>query len=191
MNSSPLERWIVHRPNEPSIDATRHLSTTELIEKIQKLSQKRSGRVHCIVQRLQDGSRQTPQSVSFSIEQGLVGDRWFLDPKKKVVEQIAIMDWQIANVIANGQSLTLFGDNLFVDLDFANIQSGTQFSLGAAILEVTPEPHTGCSKFAKRFGSDALRYTCVDPSKNVRGVYAQVVQSGMISLNDRLLWIEK
>lgn len=180
----------MHRPNEPSIDATRHLRTTELIEKMQVV-QERDGLVHCIVQRLQDGARQTPQSAFFSIEQGLVGDRWFLDPKRKVVEQIAIMDWQIANVIANDQSLTLFGDNLFIDCDFANIRPGTRCTLGEAILEITPEPHTGCSKFAKRFGSDALRYTCVEPSKNIRGVYAQVVQSGTISLNDRLKWIEK
>lgn len=153
--------------------------------------QERGSLVHCIVQRLQDGARQTPQSAFFSIEQGLVGDRWFLDPNRKVVEQIAIMDWQIANVIANDQSLTLFGDNLFIDCDFANIQPGARCTLGEAILEITPEPHTGCSKFAKRFGSDALRYTCVEPSKNIRGVYAQVVQSGSISLNDRLEWIEK
>ena len=185
MSSFLLGRWIVHRPNEPSIDATKHLGTKQLIEKMQAV-QERDGRVHCIVQRLQDGSRQTPQSAFFSSEQGLVGDRWFLDPKKKLVEQIAIMDWRIAKMIANGQSLTLFGDNLFLDWDFADIQPGTRFSLGEAILEITPEPHIGCSKFAKRFGSDALRYTCVDPSRNIRGVYAQVVQSGTISLNDRL-----
>ena len=181
----------MYRPNEPKFDAIRHLDTKQIDERFAQRTKNRSGQVHCIVQRLDDGSRKTPSTAFFSSEQGLVGDRWFLDPKRKLVEQIAIMDWQIANLIANGQSLTLFGDNLFVDWDFAHIQAGTQFSMGEAILEITTEPHTGCSKFAKRFGSDALRYTCVDPSKNIRGVYAQVVQSGTISVHDRLLWIEK
>ena len=182
----------MHRPNEPSIDAKKHLSTTQLKKKIQaQATRERDGLVRCIVQRLEDGSRRTPSTAFFSSEKGLIGDRWFLDAKRKVVEQIAIMDWRVANVIANGQSLSLFGDNLFIDYDFAYVQPGTLFYLGEVVLEITPEPHTGCSKFSKRFGSDALRYTCIEPSRNIRGVYAQVVQSGSISLNDRLLCKEK
>lgn len=181
----------MRRPNEPRIDATRHLSSQQLSELFAHQRGDRNGRVHCVVQRCEDGSRNTPSSAFFCSDQGLVGDRWSLDPKRKVAEQIAIMDWHTAKVIANGQSLTLFGDNLFIDWDFAYVQPGTIFVLGNAILEVTPEPHTGCSKFSRRFGSAALRYTCVDPEKNIRGVYARVVQSGHISVNDRLQWKEK
>ena len=181
----------MHRPNEPSIDTTKHLSTDQLDKIFSHHRAEQDGRVHYIVQRLDDGSRHTPRTALFCSEKGLVGDRWFVDPKRKFVEQIAIMDWYTASVIANGQSLTLFGDNLFINLDFAHVQAGAIFSLGNAILEITPEPHTGCSKFSKRFGSAALRYTCLDLQKNVRGVYARVIQSGTISVNDVLQWEKK
>lgn len=181
----------MRRPNEPRIDTTKHLSTQQLDDLLVHRRGTRNGRVCCIVQRLEDGSRKTPTSAFFHSDQGLIGDRWSLDPKRKIAEQIAIMDWHTARVIANGQSLTLFGDNLFVDWDFAYVQSGAIFALGSAMLEITPEPHTGCSKFARRFGSDALRYTCVDPQKNIRGVYARIVQSGNISVDDVLQWKEK
>ena len=178
----------MHRPNEPSIDGTKHLSKKQLDALFALPRSAPTGRVQSIVQRLDDGSRQTPSAALFLSDQGLVGDRWFSDPKRKVVEQVAIMDWYVASIIASGQSLTLFGDNLFIDWDFAHVQPGERFSLGEAVLEITPEPHTGCSKFAKRFGSDALRYTCVDPQKNIRGVYARVIQSGTISVDDVLHW---
>lgn len=186
-----MGHWIVRRLNEPSIDATKHLGKKQLKEAFLPEVREQEGRVCYIVQRLEDGSRKTPTTALFCSEKGLVGDRWFLDPKRKVVEQIAIMDWHIANVIANGQSLTLFGDNLFIDCSFAHVRSGMRFSLGEAILEITPEPHTGCSKFAKRFGAAALRYTCIDPRLNIRGVYARVVQSGTISVHDQLDWLER
>jgi hypothetical protein len=44
----------------------------------------------------------------------------------------------------------LFGDNLFVDLDIsaANLPCGSRLRVGDAIVEVTPKPHNGFSKFA-------------------------------------------
>ena len=66
--------------------------------------------------------------------------------------------------IANGQPLFLFGDNLLVELDVspANLPTGTRLQVGTALCEVTPKPHTGCGKFAARFGQDArdLRGPC-------------------------------
>jgi len=32
--------------------------------------------------------------------------------------------------------------------------TGTQLAIGAAVLEVTAQPHTGCKKFAERFVSN-------------------------------------
>jgi hypothetical protein len=147
------------------------------------------GALKCIVQRHSDGARSAPLDAVLSPEDGLVGDRWSSNPKKKVVEQIAIMDWQIACLIANGQSLTLFGDNLFVDWDFSDVEIGKHFSLGEAVLTITPESHVGCSKFAMRFGSAALKYTCIQSQNNVRGVYACVVRAGRIAIGDRIVFL--
>ena len=88
----------------------------------------------------------------------------------------------MAEVIANGQSLELFGDNLFVTLDVAagNLPTATRLAVGDAVVEVTPFPHNGCSKFAARFGNDALR--CVQAAatrrRNRRGIYWRVVTAG-------------
>ena len=51
----------------------------------------------------------------------------------------------------------LAGDQIYVDLDIseANLPAGTRLSLGSAVIEVTPEPHTGCVKFMSRFGKRA------------------------------------
>lgn len=175
------------RPQEPSIDSTRHLSIQELTQRCLEIPHNRSGKLYHIVQRQADGSRKTPHSGYLCTEHGLVGDRWTTDPKKKKEEQIAVMDWHVASMIANGQSLTLFGDNLFMDWDFANIPIHTPFALGEARLEITPEPHTGCSKFAKRFGNDALTYTCLVPTNYVRGVYMRVLHPGRITIGDTLI----
>ena len=58
---------------------------------------------------------------------------------------------------AVARSLALAGDQLFIDLDLSadNLPPGTRVALGSAVIEVTEEPHTGCSKFAARFGIDA------------------------------------
>ena len=53
-------------------------------------------------------------SLRFSDEvMGVVPDRWYLDPKRSLDEQIATMNHQVAEYFANGQSLTLYGDAIF------------------------------------------------------------------------------
>ena len=94
----------------------------------------------------------------------------------------------VARLMANGQPLSLFGDNLLVDLDLsvANLPTGSRLRLGEAILEVTPEPHTGCVKFKQRFGGDALRLTADRRFRplRLRGIYAKTVEPGGIALGD-------
>ena len=59
---------------------------------------------------------------------------------------------------------------------------------GAARLEVTPEPHTGCLKFRQRFGKDALRLTADRRLRELRlrGIYVKVVEAGEVALGDPL-----
>ena len=92
----------------------------------------------------------------------------------------------MARLMANGQPLTLFGDNLLVDLDIsaANLPAGARLQVGDAIVEVTPKPHNGCSKFEGRFGADALRFVGPGPDRprNLRGIYWRVVQAGEVAV---------
>ena len=82
----------------------------------------------------------------------------------------------------------LAGDQLFVDLDLSagNVPAGTRLRAGTALLEVTDAPHTGCDKFAQRFGVDATKF--VNSAKgrglNLRGVNARVIQPGIARRGD-------
>jgi MOSC domain-containing protein YiiM len=60
--------------------------------------------------------------------------------------------------------------------------------LGTALLEITDTPHTGCKKFAARFGADALRFVNLGQGKDLRlrGIYATVVHPGTISVGDQV-----
>ena len=53
-------------------------------------------------------------------------------------------------------------------------------------MEVSPHPHTGCAKFAERFGREALRFvnTPVGRALRLRGLNAVVVEGGTVRLGD-------
>jgi MOSC domain-containing protein YiiM len=91
----------------------------------------------------------------------------------------------IAELIANGQPLTVFGDNLLVDFDLsaANLPPGSRLRLGEAVVEVTPKPHNGCKKFQGRFGADALRFVASPATRdqNRRGIYWKIVTAGEVA----------
>ena len=61
------------------------------------------------------------------------------------------MSARVVDLVAAGdrERWALAGDQLYVDLDIseANLPAGTRLALGSAVIEVTPEPHTGCVKF--------------------------------------------
>ena len=80
------------------------------------------------------------------------------------------------------------GDQLFVDLDLSleNLPAGTQLAVGEAVVEVTPEPHTGCAKFSARFGTEALKFVNKSPGRELRlrGVNARVVSPGAVRAGD-------
>ena len=179
-------------PNLPhslsTADPSRHLPLTALESGLRALPAlpKDSGRLALIVRRREDGSRETPERLCLSPEDGVPGDSWGRDPKRMLDAQIAVMQRDVAELIANGQPLTLFGDSLFVDFDLstANLPTGSRLRVGEAIVEVTPMPHDGCSKFKSRFGADALFFVNAKPTRhlNLRGIYWQVVGAGEISI---------
>jgi MOSC domain-containing protein YiiM len=150
-----------------------------------------AGRVALLVRRLADGVRERPESVRLSAEEGLTGDDWTRRPPRDPAAQLAVMRREVAELIANGQPLTLFGDNLFVDLDLsaASQPAGARFRVGEALVEVTPKPHNGCSKFRQRFGADALRFVQAAPTRdrNLRGVYWRVVEAGDVRVGDAIV----
>jgi MOSC domain-containing protein YiiM len=47
-------------------------------------------------------------------------------------------------------------------------------------------PHTGCGKFAQRFGPDATRFinAAARADLHLRGRYAQVIEAGYVRVGD-------
>jgi len=147
-----------------------------------------SGRVVLMVRRRELGRREAPGRLRLTSEAGVPGDAWSEQEQPDPAGQIAVMQADVAGLIANGQPLELFGDNLFLGLDLsvANIPPGSRVRVGDATLEVTPKAHNGCRKFQARFGVDALRFVS-DPQlrhRNLRGVYMRVLEPGEVAVGD-------
>ncbi len=146
------------------------------------------GRVHLLVARGLAGLRSCPPRVHLTPKSGIPGDAWGRKKRTSQHGQLAVMQRDVAELIANGQPLTLFGDNLIVELDLsaANLPVGTTLRIGTATLVVTPKPHDGCSKFQARFGADALRFVArkATRARNLRGVYLCVTRSGDVAVGD-------
>lgn len=147
-----------------------------------------AGLVRLIVRRPAPDAREKPQAALLSPEAGLSGDDWGRRPPRDPEAQLAVMRLGVAELIANGQPLTLFGDNLIVDLDLsaASLPAGTRLRVGAALVEVTPKPHNGCHKFRGRFGDAALRFVQAPATRNqnLRGIYWKVIEAGDARVGD-------
>lgn len=170
----------------PEGDPARHLALGELAARVRALAPapRESGRLSLIVLRRADGIRETLERARLTPDGGVPGDRWARRLPVNPEAQLAVMRRDIAEVIANGQPLTTFGDNLFIDLDISaeNLPVATRLRCGDALLEVTPKPHNGCLKFKGRFGQDALEFVQAKPTRdqNYRGIYFRVLEPGEV-----------
>jgi MOSC domain-containing protein YiiM len=182
---------IIHRDdrhqsmNEPAPDTT-HRAFAELERAFGALTAppKDVGRVVLIVCRHAPGNHEGLQQSFLTPEEGVPGDEWNRRLPRHPDAQLTVMRRDIAELVGNGQPLTTPGDNLIVDLDLSteNLPIGSRLEVGDAVVEVTPKPHNGCSKFAHRFGHDALRFVNASATRhyNLRGIYWKVITPGEV-----------
>ena len=143
-----------------------HLTLEQLeagLEEIQR-SPADGGPLRMIVQRPAVDERQVVEIGELDVDTGLVGDSWKTrgsrstpDGSADPAAQLNIMNSRALALLAQSKDRwQLAGDQLIIDLDMSveNLPHGTRLSIGSAVIEVTEKPHTGCAKFAERFGKD-------------------------------------
>ena len=142
-----------------------HLTADELqagLDEIRR-SPADDGTVELIVRRPAENEREILEEGSLDVDEGLVGDAWRARGSSRMPDgsanpdaQLTLMNARVVALVARERERwPLAGDQLYVDLDLSadNLPPGTRLAVGSAVLEVTPEPHTGCAKFSARFGS--------------------------------------
>jgi len=154
------------------------------------------GVLELIVRRPQADERQILQEGRLDLAEGLVGDNWRARGSSRTADgsahpdmQLTLMNSRVIALLAQEKARwPLAGDQLFVDLDLSaeNLPPGTRLALGSAVIEVTNLPHTGCNKFAARFGPEAVKFVNSSLGKHLhlRGINARVVQTGVIRVGD-------
>lgn len=149
------------------------------------------GSVELIVRRPAPDQREPLERATFTAEVGLLGDDWLRRHGHDIEAQITLMNSRVSQLLAGDKSRWAeAGDQLFVDLDISqdNLPPGTRIQFGEVVMEISRKPHTGCTKFARRFGGHARKWTATEMGERERrrGVYAFVVQDGVITVGDRI-----
>lgn len=170
--------------------SVRHLTYAELEAGLPEIerSPRERGVLDMIVRRPASRGREVLDEATLDVEQGLVGDRW-ADGKRRRVNQLTVINARLISLLAQSRERwPLAGDQLYVDLDLSleHLPAGTRVAVGAAEIEVSPEPHTGCRLFAERYGKDAQRFvgSGVGHALQLRGINAWVVKSGVVRVGD-------
>lgn len=176
----------------------KYLTAEELEAGLENIYQspKDAGVINMIVRRPDVEKREVIFEARLDLVDGLVGDNWKVRGSTSTVDgsahpdmQINIMNSRVIALLAQEpERWQLAGDQLYIDLDLSekNLPAGTQLALGTAVIEVTAKPHTGCKKFAARFGQDAIKFVNSPLGKelHLRGRNARIIQSGTIRVGD-------
>ena len=176
----------------------KHLTMEELEAGLDDIRQspKDVGVLQLIVRRPQTDEREILEKGQLDLLEGLVGDGWRTRGSSRTPDgsshpdmQLTLMNSRLIALVAQDKDRwQLAGDQLFVDLDLSaeNLPPGTRLAVGSAVVKVTAQPHTGCEKFAARFGRDAAKFvnSPVGKQLHLRGINARVVQPGVIRVGD-------
>ncbi len=182
-------------------NVTQHASAIELEQGLADVltSPADTGRLQAIFVRPAPNERRTLESAELAPDSGIDGDRWVTDSFYQLDDgrsdprcQVSIMNGRFLHQVAGDEdAMCLAGDNLIVDFDLseANLPAGSQIAIGAeVIIEISDLKHTGCSKFAGRYGQEARAFanSKQGTALHLRGRYARIVRGGTIHVGDRV-----
>jgi MOSC domain-containing protein YiiM len=178
-------------------DAERHLTAAELEARLPDVHGAPTdvGRVDLVTRRPVEGEREILDAAELDLEQGLVGDRWSKGRSNgrppNLRAQLTLMSVRAAELVAGSRERwALAGDQLYVDFDIGeeNLPPGTRLAVGTAVIEVSDEPHTGCKKFVRRFGLDAMLLANSPEGRalRLRGMNTRIVEPGIVRPGDEI-----
>ena len=177
-----------------SEDVAAHLTIDELEAGLDHIlgSPALAGPLLMIVRRLDVGQREVVSEGELDVSVGLLGDNWKSRGSPDPAAQVTLMNSRVLGLLAQSEDRwKLAGDQLVLNLDLSieNLPPGTRLAIGSAVIEISEKPHTGCAKFAGRFGQDALRFisTPLGRDLRLRGVNTRIVQSGTVRVGDTAL----
>jgi hypothetical protein len=152
-------------------------------------SPKDRGVLEMIVRRPKVNLREVLETATLELAEGLAGDNWKSRGRPHPETQLTIANSRLISFLAGDrESWKWAGDQLFIDMDLSasNLPPGTRLKIGSATIEVSSQPHHGCSKFAGRYGADALEFVNSPEGRQLRlrGLYAQVLEAGSIRVGD-------
>jgi MOSC domain len=150
-----------------------------------------AGTVQALCVRREHGIHDSPDEITLTPAGGIDGDLWHRIATEDAAHeyQVTLMNAAVAELVAAGMHpIQEAGDNVYVDFDIGqeNLPAGSRVRIGEVTLEVGEKPHTGCSKFAGRFGQDALRWVNWrhHRDRRLRGVNCRVVEGGTVRVGD-------
>lgn len=175
-----------------------HVPFESLMARVDLIRQspKLAATLDLIVRRPAVGVRESITEAQLDEVNGLVGDGWIQRGSSRTKDggpnpdaQLTIMNSRAIALIAGlGERWALAGDQLFLDLDLStdNLPPGSRLKIGDVVIEITAEPHTGCSKFKARYGADALAFVNSPEGRELRlrGANARIVTGGTIRKGD-------
>jgi hypothetical protein len=157
-----------------------------------------TGTVELIVRRPAENERELLEEGVLDAELGLVGDMWSTRPSSSTPDggpnpaaQVTVTSARAVALVAGGPDHSAWapaGDQLYVDFDISreNLPAGARLAVGEAVLEVSEDPHNGCGKYLRRFGTDALKFVNSEVGRalRLRGLNARVTVPGTVRRGD-------
>jgi hypothetical protein len=174
-----------------------HVPLTDLEAGLEELRQAPSdgSTIELIVRRPAENERELLEVAELDPVLGLIGDTWYQDYPEYRDSQLTIVNSRASRLIAGShERWALSGDQIYADFDigFENLPAGTVVRVGTATIEITDVPHTGCKKYAARFGNDATRFVNSPEGKalRLRGVNTRILVGGVVRVGDAIVKLD-
>ncbi|MDZ7823210.1 MAG: hypothetical protein U5K75_03640 [Ahrensia sp.] len=144
------------------------------------------------------GQRVYPDTLTLSVEDGVIGDRWkqaaWLRLENGVPDpriQVCILPQRVLDLVwTQGSAEPYPGDTMIADMDtsYHNMPVGTILQAGSAQLQVSDVFNDGCTKWAARYGADSREWINLPQNRplRLRGILCQIVSDGVVQLGDVL-----